>query len=155
MDSGPTKKVGLVAVNSCNTIQTLLDINAMIDIHAKHLEGLRTQCSTSAELIQQEIRTIEVIGASSFILCAHFHVVVIITGKASQTIQQAASCQVKDSCGRTPSRSPQYPLNQTMAAGGGHISAISGSFVHQVPVFGEITRALRSWNQTLFQCMWC
>ncbi len=42
------------------TIRTLLDINAMIDIHAKHLEGLRTQCSTSAELIQQEIRTIEV-----------------------------------------------------------------------------------------------
>jgi len=51
----------LVTANSCNTIQTLLDINAMIDIHAKHLEGLRTQCSTSAELIQQEIRTIEVI----------------------------------------------------------------------------------------------
>ena len=43
------------------TIQTLLDIKSMIDIHAKHLEGLRTQCSTSAELIQQEIRTIEVI----------------------------------------------------------------------------------------------
>jgi len=48
-----------VTANSCDTIQTLLDINAMIDIHAKHLEGLRTQCSTSAELIQQEIRTIE------------------------------------------------------------------------------------------------
>ena len=53
-----------VTANSCNTIQTLLDINAMIDIHAKHLEGLRTQCSTSAELIQQEIRTIEVIAQS-------------------------------------------------------------------------------------------
>ncbi len=59
MDTGFTKKT-VVVVNSCNTIQTLLDINAMIDIHAKHLEGLRTQCSTSAELIQQEIRTIEV-----------------------------------------------------------------------------------------------
>jgi kinase suppressor of Ras 2 len=59
MDTGVTKKT-VVVVNSCNTIQTLLDINAMIDIHAKHLEGLRTQCSTSAELIQQEIRTIEV-----------------------------------------------------------------------------------------------
>lgn len=46
--------------DSSQAIQTLLDINAMIDIHAKHLEGLRTQCSTSAELIQQEIRTIEV-----------------------------------------------------------------------------------------------
>lgn len=59
MDPGVPKKA-VVATNSCNTIQTLLDINAMIDIHAKHLEGLRTQCSTSAELIQQEIRTIEV-----------------------------------------------------------------------------------------------
>ncbi|EFX69435.1 hypothetical protein DAPPUDRAFT_329047 [Daphnia pulex] len=58
MDTGIAKKA-VVVVNSCNTIQTLLDINAMIDIHAKHLEGLRTQCSTSAELIQQEIRTIE------------------------------------------------------------------------------------------------
>ena len=63
MESGTTNKI---ATNngSCgtqqSTIQTLLDINAMIDIHAKHLEGLRTQCSTSAELIQQEIRTIEV-----------------------------------------------------------------------------------------------
>lgn len=59
MDTGVSKKA-VVMTNSCNTIQTLLDINAMIDIHAKHLEGLRTQCSTSAELIQQEIRTIEV-----------------------------------------------------------------------------------------------
>ncbi|KZS20755.1 Kinase suppressor of Ras 1 [Daphnia magna] len=57
MDTGAKKAVA--EVNSCNIIQTLLDISAMIDIHAKHLEGLRTQCSTSAELIQQEIRTIE------------------------------------------------------------------------------------------------
>lgn len=57
MESGIPKKT---VVGVSNTIQTLLDINAMIDIHAKHLEGLRTQCSTSAELIQQEIRTIEV-----------------------------------------------------------------------------------------------
>ena len=56
MDGGQTKKM----LFATNTIQTLLDINAIIDIHAKHLEGLRTQCSTSAELIQQEIRTIEV-----------------------------------------------------------------------------------------------
>lgn len=60
MEGGNLKKAVVGASNSCNTIQTLLDINAMIDIHAKHLEGLRTQCSTSAELIQQEIRTIEV-----------------------------------------------------------------------------------------------
>ena len=38
---GVMLKRPVVAVNSCNTIQTLLDINAMIDIHAKHLEGLR------------------------------------------------------------------------------------------------------------------
>jgi len=57
MEGGIPKKI---VVGVSNTIQTLLDINAMIDIHAKHLEGLRTQCSTSAELIQQEIRTIEV-----------------------------------------------------------------------------------------------
>ncbi|XP_059350821.1 kinase suppressor of Ras 1-like [Daphnia carinata] len=57
MDTGAKKAVA--EANSCNIIQTLLDISAMIDIHAKHLEGLRTQCSTSAELIQQEIRTIE------------------------------------------------------------------------------------------------
>ncbi len=57
MEGGIPKKT---VVGVSNTIQTLLDINAMIDIHAKHLEGLRTQCSTSAELIQQEIRTIEV-----------------------------------------------------------------------------------------------
>lgn len=38
---GVGMKRAVVATNSCNTIQTLLDINAMIDIHAKHLEGLR------------------------------------------------------------------------------------------------------------------
>lgn len=36
-------------------------IQSMIDISADRLEGLRTQCSTSAELTQQEIRTLEVI----------------------------------------------------------------------------------------------
>ena len=35
-------------------------IQMMIDIYTDRLEGLRTQCSTSAELIQQEIRTLEV-----------------------------------------------------------------------------------------------
>ena len=54
-------RMAVSASDSCDAIQTLLDINAMIDIHSKHLEGLRTQCSTSAELIQQEIRTIEAI----------------------------------------------------------------------------------------------
>lgn len=35
-------------------------VQSMIDISAERLEGLRTQCSTSAELTQQEIRTLEV-----------------------------------------------------------------------------------------------
>lgn len=34
-------------------------IQSMIDISADRLEGLRTQCVTSAELTQQEIRTLE------------------------------------------------------------------------------------------------
>lgn len=34
-------------------------IQSMIDISADRLEGLRTQCATSAELTQQEIRTLE------------------------------------------------------------------------------------------------
>lgn len=36
-------------------------VQSMIDISANHLEGLRTRCVTSAELTQQEIRTLEVI----------------------------------------------------------------------------------------------
>lgn len=35
-------------------------VQSMIDISASRLEGLRTQCATSAELTQQEIRTLEV-----------------------------------------------------------------------------------------------
>lgn len=42
------------AIEACNTAQ------AMIDINAEHLDGLRTQCETSAELTQHEIRTLEV-----------------------------------------------------------------------------------------------
>jgi kinase suppressor of Ras 2 len=39
----------------------ILDVvQSMIDISASRLEGLRTQCATSAELTQQEIRTLEV-----------------------------------------------------------------------------------------------
>lgn len=42
-------------------IRKALDVGqSMIDISADRLEGLRTQCSTSAELTQQEIRTLEV-----------------------------------------------------------------------------------------------
>ena len=35
-------------------------VQSMIDISAEHLNGLRTICATSAELTQQEIRTLEV-----------------------------------------------------------------------------------------------
>ena len=35
-------------------------VQSMIDISANRLEGLRTQCATSVELTQQEIRTLEV-----------------------------------------------------------------------------------------------
>lgn len=42
------------SIESCQTAQ------AMIDINAQHLDGLRTECATSAELTQIEIRTLEV-----------------------------------------------------------------------------------------------
>uniref|UniRef100_A0A182MLV2 Uncharacterized protein n=1 Tax=Anopheles culicifacies TaxID=139723 RepID=A0A182MLV2_9DIPT len=46
--------------NSEVNIRRGLDvIQSMIDISADRLEGLRTQCATSAELTQQEIRTLE------------------------------------------------------------------------------------------------
>ncbi|UYV84793.1 hypothetical protein LAZ67_X003524 [Cordylochernes scorpioides] len=41
------------ALEGCLTAQ------AMIDINADHLDGLRTQCATSAELTQHEIRALE------------------------------------------------------------------------------------------------
>lgn len=42
-------------------LERALDVlQSMIDISADRLEGLRTQCATSAELTQQEIRTLEV-----------------------------------------------------------------------------------------------
>lgn len=40
--------------------RTLDVVQSMIDISAERLEGLRTQCATSAEITQQEIRTLEV-----------------------------------------------------------------------------------------------
>lgn len=45
-----------------DAIQMIETIQSMIDVSADRLEGLRTQCSTSAELTQQEIRTLEVGG---------------------------------------------------------------------------------------------
>lgn len=47
-----------------NTEQELLKhlhiIQSMIDVSSERLEGLRTQCATSVDLTQQEIRTLEV-----------------------------------------------------------------------------------------------
>ncbi|XP_055637374.1 kinase suppressor of Ras 2 [Toxorhynchites rutilus septentrionalis] len=45
--------------NEVNIRRGLDVIQSMIDISADRLEGLRTQCATSAELTQQEIRTLE------------------------------------------------------------------------------------------------
>ncbi|XP_049873654.1 kinase suppressor of Ras 2 isoform X2 [Pectinophora gossypiella] len=42
-----------------DAIEMIETIQSMIDVSADRLEGLRTQCSTSAELTQQEIRTLE------------------------------------------------------------------------------------------------
>lgn len=42
-----------------NIRQGLEVIQSMIDISADRLEALRTQCATSAELTQSEIRTLE------------------------------------------------------------------------------------------------
>ncbi|GFR31753.1 kinase suppressor of Ras 2 [Trichonephila clavata] len=53
MANNETEDSILKAIEACNTAQ------AMIDINAEHLDGLRTQCATSAELTQHEIRTLE------------------------------------------------------------------------------------------------
>lgn len=45
--------------NETNIRRGLDVIQSMIDISADRLEGLRTQCATSAELTQQEIRSLE------------------------------------------------------------------------------------------------
>lgn len=41
-------------------VKPLEILQSMIDIFAERLVGLRTQCSTSNELTQSEIRTLEV-----------------------------------------------------------------------------------------------
>lgn len=43
-----------------DAVQMIQTIQSMIDVSAERLKGLRTQCLTSAELTQQEIRTLEV-----------------------------------------------------------------------------------------------
>jgi len=46
------------AITMCKTAQ------GMIDFTAKHLDGLRTQCVTTEELTQKEIRNTEVTNPS-------------------------------------------------------------------------------------------
>lgn len=54
---------GMADEDAEQEIRSALDVvQSMIDISAERLEGLRTQCSTGAELTQQEIRTLEVIS---------------------------------------------------------------------------------------------
>ena len=52
--AGSVEPACTVQVNNMNNIQRMIDINA------SNLDGLRTQCTTSSDLIQQEIRDQEV-----------------------------------------------------------------------------------------------
>ena len=52
--AGSVESACVVQVNNMNHIQHMIDINA------SNLDGLRTQCTTSSDLIQQEIRDQEV-----------------------------------------------------------------------------------------------
>lgn len=56
---------GEAELETRRALETLSVVQSMIDVSADRLEGLRTLCVTSAELTQQEIRTLEV--------CTSFH----------------------------------------------------------------------------------
>lgn len=58
--AGSVESACIVQVNNMNHLQR------MIDISATNLDGLRTQCTTSSDLIQQEIRDQEVCVAYLF-----------------------------------------------------------------------------------------
>lgn len=70
-------------------------LQSMIDVSAERLEGLRTQCATSAELTQQEIRTLEVnedllyLTNPDITLCCQF------SGKADKDVLRSACYKVK------------------------------------------------------------
>lgn len=49
-------------------VDQLRMVQGMIDISASNLNGLRTQCATNSDLIQQEIRTLE---ARNIPYCTH------------------------------------------------------------------------------------
>ncbi|GBP59559.1 Kinase suppressor of Ras 1 [Eumeta japonica] len=65
-----------------DAVQTIQTIQSMIDVSADRLEGLRTQCSTSAELTQQEIRTLE--GK----LVKHFSRQLVIKARFGEELQR-------------------------------------------------------------------
>ncbi|XP_041978812.1 kinase suppressor of Ras 1 [Aricia agestis] len=65
-----------------DAIQLIETIQSMIDVSADRLEGLRTQCSTSAELTQQEIRTLE--GK----LLKHFSKQLVIKAQFGEELQR-------------------------------------------------------------------
>lgn len=66
-------------------------VQSMIDISAERLDGLRTKCATSAQLTQQEIRTLEVNATIAFIfLRTIMHVV--FPGKTYKTVFSATCC---------------------------------------------------------------
>ncbi|XP_034832035.1 kinase suppressor of Ras 2 [Maniola hyperantus] len=65
-----------------DAIQTIETLQSMIDVSAKRLEGLRTVCSTSAELTQQEIRTLE------SKLVKHFSRQLVIKAQFKEDIQR-------------------------------------------------------------------
>ncbi|XP_072949595.1 kinase suppressor of Ras 2 isoform X2 [Epargyreus clarus] len=65
-----------------DAIQMIETIQSMIDVSADRLEGLRTQCSTSAELTQQEIRTLE--GK----LVKHFSRQLVIKARFGEELQR-------------------------------------------------------------------
>lgn len=57
------------AIEACTTAQ------AMIDINAKHLDGLRTECAITSELTQIEIRAYEVSFTFNF---TNFYQIIIL-----------------------------------------------------------------------------
>lgn len=54
-----SENAGAKAVDLCKMIRDMIVINA------QHMDGLRTECSPSAALTQQEIRALEVLFKSS------------------------------------------------------------------------------------------
>lgn len=79
-------------------------IQSMIDVSAERLEGLRTQCATSAELTQQEIRTLEVmqyldilklILKLNYLNLSAVHSKCQFSGKIDKTILRSACDQIE------------------------------------------------------------